>query len=98
MDVSDAPNIKLGMGAAVRLSDKSYGSDKHMSDALIDAGGVPAVLTKGSCAASKIQAAGVPASELDIPAKHLETNTEIINLDDIYRCAEILRGICRKNP
>ncbi len=95
MDITSAPNLKLGIGGVVRMSDKSYGSDKPMSDSLISAGGVPAVLTKGACAASKVQAVGVPSSELDIPVKNLGTHTELIDLGDVCRCSEILAQICR---
>ena len=95
MDITSAPNLKLGIGGIVRLSDKSYGSDKPMSDSLINAGGVPAVLTKGICAASKTQAVGVPSSELDIPLKNFGTHTELIDLGDVCRCSEILAQICR---
>ena len=95
VDVDDAPTVKLGMGGAVRVSDRRFGSDKIISDALIEAGGVPAVLTKGSCAAANVQAVGVPASELDIPVKNLATHTEIIDLGDICQAAEILKRFCK---
>lgn len=94
VDSSSATGVKLGCGASVRLSDRSFGSDKPLSDSLIKEGAVPAVLTKGACAAAKTQGIGVPSAQLDIPVKYINTHTEIVDVNDVSGAADILLSIC----
>ena len=95
ISASPATKLTIGCGSIVRLADKSFGSDKPLSDSLINAGAVPVVLTEGSCAAAKVQGVGVPSSQLDIPVKHLSTHTEMIDLADIAAASDILKKFCR---
>jgi len=95
VDVTSAPDVKLSSGAVVRLSDRRFGSDKPTSDSLVDAGAVPAVLTKGTCAAANTQSVGVPSAQLDVPVKNIHTHTEIIDLNDICKAVDILHSLCK---
>lgn len=91
-----AVNATASENVAVRLCDRSFSSDKTLSDKLVSCGAAPMVLREGRCAASAVQLWGIPSAQLDIPVKDVGTSTESANEINIRTAADILAKFCSK--
>ena len=79
---------------AVRLCDRSFSSDKALSDRLISHGAAPVAIREGRCAAGTVQTWGVPTAELDVPVKDIGALNESVKENDIRAMADILVRLC----
>ncbi|MBR5447213.1 MAG: hypothetical protein IKV40_02185 [Clostridia bacterium] len=83
-------------GVSVRLCDRSFSSDKALSDRLISCGGAPVSIREGKCAASTVQLWGIPSAQLDLPVHDLGKLTESVKEDVISMTSDILAVFCNK--
>lgn len=81
---------------AVRLCDRSFSSDKALSDKLIAMGVKPIAIREGRCAAGTVQLWGIPTAELDLPVKDIGSLNESVKEADICTMADILADFCDK--
>lgn len=84
IDESSSENV------SVRICDRSFSSDKRLSDKLVASGATPVLLREGRCAASTVQLHGIPTCELDIPVKDAGAAKESVKECHINALAEIL--------
>lgn len=80
----------------VRLCDRSFSSDKKLSDKLISVGAESIAIREGRCASGTVQLWGIPTAELDLPVSHLGKLTENVKESDICSIADILTKFFNK--
>ncbi len=81
---------------AVRLCDRSFSSDKALSDTLVSCGAAPMALRESRCAASTVQLWGIPSAQLDLPVKDIGTIKESLKEPSIHELVRILADFCNK--
>lgn len=92
-----AVDVKESDKTAVRLCDRSFSSDKHLSNRLISVGAVPVAIREGKCAAGTVQVWGIPTAELDLPVSEAGGLNESVKEEDIRNAADILARFCNNS-
>ncbi|MBQ6788944.1 MAG: hypothetical protein IJO81_02015 [Clostridia bacterium] len=82
---------------AVRLCDRSFSSDKVLSDMLISHGATPIAIREGRCAAGTVQVWGIPTAELDVPVREAGSLNESVKECDICAMADIIANFCNSS-
>ncbi|MBK8020569.1 MAG: M20/M25/M40 family metallo-hydrolase [Chloroflexi bacterium] len=93
--------VKLGGGAAIKLSDSGHVVPPSIRDWMIaraEADGIPyqlETLTLGTTDAAGIQVArsGVPSGAISIPCRFVHTVSETVDLRDVEACVSLLVGL-----
>lgn len=96
--------VSLGKGPAIKVRDSSFIADPRVINWMVEeakAQGLPyqmEVLEAGGTDGAAIQRtrAGVPAGCLSIPCRYIHSPSEMIDVDDLQNCVELLTGMLEK--
>jgi endoglucanase len=96
--------VSLGKGPAIKVRDSSFIADPRVINWMVEEAksqGLPyqmEVLEAGGTDGAAIQRtrAGVPAGCLSIPCRYIHSPSEMIDVDDLQNCVELLTGMLEK--
>lgn len=104
-DTPEAPrmDVSLGKGAAIKVKDSSviaHPKVKNLMVRLAEASHIKyqlEVLEAGGTDAGAIHLtkSGVPSGTISIPCRYVHSPSEMIDLDDVQNCVDLVLAICR---
>ena len=97
-------DVALGKGPAIKVRDSSFIADPRVVNWMVneaEAQGLPyqmEVLEAGGTDGAAIQRtrAGVPAGCLSIPCRYIHSPSEMVDVDDMQQCVNLLTGLLSK--